>query len=472
MGAVSGDLLFAGVRELSERLRKRELSPVELAQAYLDRIDNVGAQLGAWATVTRDLALAQAKRAEQELAAGTWRGPLHGVPYAAKDLLAVRWYPTTWGAPPLAQQKLNFDATVIQRLTDAGAVLLGKAAMIELAGGLGYRYTNASATGAAKNPWDERRWTCGSSSGSGAIVASGQAAFAIGSETWGSILCPSAHCGVSGLRPTYGRVSRHGAMALSYTLDKIGPIARSAEDCALVLATIAGHDDNDESSLPQSEAQFAWPPREKPSLNRLRIGWIGEQGKGGPPAVMAACRAAVETLRKSGASVEPATLPEGPWTPATIVILYAEAASALRPLIQSGEVQKLADPLGRIGGYLYETIRAADFVAAQRVRLVAQKKLEVLFQRFDVLAGPARGELAFPLDANLETADDLPDPLGCLGNLCGLPAISVPCGISPTEKLPIGVQFVARAGDDHAVVAAAMHLQALTDWHKKRPPSA
>jgi aspartyl-tRNA(Asn)/glutamyl-tRNA(Gln) amidotransferase subunit A len=431
MPALSDDVLFAPISVLSERLRKREISPVDLTEAYLERSERIGAELNAYATLTRDLARAQAKKAADELAAGTWRGPLHGIPYAAKDLLAVRWYPTTWGAPPLAHQKLDIDATIIERLAAAGAILIGKAAMIELAGGLGYRFPSASATGAAKNPWDRTRWTCGSSSGAGAIVAAGLAAFAIGSETWGSILCPSAHCGVTGLRPTYGRVSRHGAMALSYTLDKLGPIGRSAEDCALILKILAAHDPADESSLPEVEAQFHWPPRIKPSLSRLRIGWVGAQGKGGPPAVERACRAAIEVLRRGGASVEPVTLPEGPWPAATSIILYGEAGSALRPLIESGAVQKLADPLGRIGGSLYETIPAADLVMAQRIRLVAQKKMETLFQRVDVLAGPARGELAFPLDANLEQADDLPDPLGCLGNLCGLPAISVPCGLSP-----------------------------------------
>src|SRR5437762_3040482 len=268
MPPLGDDVLFGSVRELSEKLRKKELSPVELTEAYLARADSTGAELNAYATVTRDLALAQAKKAEQEIAAGSWRGPLHGMPYAAKDLLAVRWYPTTWGAAPLKAQKLAYDATVIQRLSDAGAVLLGKAAMIELAGGLGYRYASASATGAARNPWNRERWTCGSSSGSAAIVAAGLAPFAIGSETWGSILCPSSHCGVSGLRPTYGRVSRHGAMALSYTLDKIGPLARTAEDCALVLQVLAGHDPADEGSLPQGEAQFAWPAQHK--LARLR----------------------------------------------------------------------------------------------------------------------------------------------------------------------------------------------------------
>ena len=470
MAALGDDILFAGIAALATKLRKRELSPVELTEAYLERADGLGAELAAYATVTRDLARAQAKKAEAELAAGSWRGPLHGIPYVAKDLVAVRWYPTTWGAAPLRAQKLAYDATVIARLNDAGAVLLGKSAMIELAGGLGYRFPSASATGAAKNPWNRARWTCGSSSGSGAIVAAGLATFALGSETWGSILCPSSHCGVTGLRPTYGRVSRHGAMPLSFTLDKLGPLARSAEDCALVLAVLAGHDDADESSLPQAEAQFVWPPQHPPPLARLRIGWVPQQGKGGPPAVEAACRAAVETLRKAGASVETAAMPDGPWVAATTAILWAESASAMRPLIASGKVQELADPLARIGGYLNETIPAADFVHAQRVRLVAQNKMEALFQRFDVLAGPSVGEPAWPLDANLENVGDEPDPLGALGNLCGLPAINVPCGFT-ADKLPIGLQLVGRALDDHAVVGAAMHLQARSDWHRRRPPA-
>ena len=467
--ALGDDILFAGIRELSEKLRTRALSPVELTEAYLERATTIGAELNAYVTVTRDLARAQAKKAEAEIAAGSWRGPLHGIPYVAKDLLAVRWYPTTWGAAPLAAQKLPYDATIITRLSEAGAVLLGKSAMIELAGGFGYRTAASSATGATKNPWDRTRWTCGSSSGSAAIVAAGLATFALGSETWGSIVCPSAHCGVSGLRPTYGRVSRHGAMALSYTLDKLGPLARSAEDCAIVLGVIVGHDDADESSLPQADAQFVWPPQHRPSLAHLRIGWLAPAAGAAPP-VEAACKAALETLRKAGASVEPATLPDGPWRAATSVILWAEAGAAMRGLLASGKVTELADPTARIGGYLYETIPAADFVQAQRVRLLAQKKMESLFQRFDVLAAVGMPETAWPLDTDLDKVGRA-NPIAALSNLCGLPALAVPCGFT-ADKLPIGIQFVGRALDDAAVVAAGMHLQSLTDWHKRRPPVA
>jgi len=285
------ETLFLTVRELAERIRTGAMSPVELTQSYLERAKRLGPRWNAYALLTPELALQQARVAQQEIAAGHYRGPLHGIPYAAKDLLAVRGLPTTWGARPYVTQQFDFDATVIARLREAGAVLLGKAAMIELAGGMGYRYASASVTGGAKNPWNVGCWTCGSSSGSGAIVAGALAAFAIGTETWGSIVCPAAFCGISGLRPTYGRVSRHGGMVLCASLDKIGPMARSAADCGTVLAAIAGHDPLDSSSLPREEAAFAYSGTAAAS-RKLRIGWIPEQMKDAQPGVIAAANEA------------------------------------------------------------------------------------------------------------------------------------------------------------------------------------
>src|SRR6516162_9121107 len=251
-------LLYASVGELAKQIESKQLSPVELTECYLERSEKLGSRLNAYARLTPTAALEQAKIAEKEIRRGHYRGPLHGIPYAAKDLLAVKGIPTTWGAKPYADQVFDYNAAVIEHLKNVGAVMLGKAAMIELAGGMGYTFASASLQGETKNPWNTTCWTCGSSSGSGAIVAAGLAAFAIGTETWGSIVCPSAFCGVSGLRPTYGRVSRYGAMALAYSLDKIGPLARSADDCALILSVIAGHDPQDRSSLPQKEAAFAY----------------------------------------------------------------------------------------------------------------------------------------------------------------------------------------------------------------------
>src|SRR5437899_3117799 len=259
MAALSDDVLYLPVTELSRRIRLKRLSPVQLTESYLERSRKIGAGLNAYATLTPELALKQAHAAEKEIASGKYRGPLHGIPYAAKDLLAVQGYATGWGARPCSDQRFDYDATVVRRLEDAGAILIGKAAMIELAGGMGYRYASASASGPAKNPWNEDYWTCGSSSGSAAVVAAGLAGFAIGTETWGSIICPSGFTGITGLRPTLGRVSRYGAMALAYSMDKIGPMGRLAEDCDLVLKIIAGHDSQDGYSLPAPQASSLGP---------------------------------------------------------------------------------------------------------------------------------------------------------------------------------------------------------------------
>ena len=460
------EILFLSVTELSKRIRARQLSPVELTESYLERSRAIGPKLNAYATLTPDLALKQAHAAEKEIAAGKYRGPLHGIPYAAKDLLAVTGYPTTWGARPYADQHFDYDATVVKKLEAAGAVLLGKAAMIELAGGMGYRFPSASATGAAKNPWNTEHWTCGSSSGSGAITAAGLAAFAIGTETWGSIICPSGFCGLSGLRPTYGRVSRAGAMALAYTMDKIGPITRSADDCDLLLKVLAGHDPEDLGSLPEASAKYAGAEEVK---GRLRVGWLVNQWKELTPEVNQAAMAARAVLEKSPSiTLSNVTLPEGPWEVAAGLVVSVEGATAFRDLIHSGRVAELSDPLGKIGGYMNEEISASDFILAQRIRAVLQKKMEEIFTQVDVLATPSLPVTAPRLDANLDQELSFADPIGGIGNICGLPAITVPCGFGH-DGLPVGIQFIARGLDDAKVVQAARIYQRQTDWHRKRP---
>jgi aspartyl-tRNA(Asn)/glutamyl-tRNA(Gln) amidotransferase subunit A len=464
---LSDDVLYLPVSELGRRIRARKLSPVILAESYLARSERLNPQLNAYATLTRDLALEQAHAAEKEIGAGHYRGPLHGIPYAAKDLLAAKGYPTTWGAQPYANQTFDYDAAVIERLNRAGAVLIGKAAMIELAGGMGYRFASASLTGPAKNPWNEGCWTCGSSSGSGAIVSAALAAFAIGTETWGSIICPSGFCGISGLRPTFGRVSRYGAMALAYSLDKIGPMARAAEDCGLILAAIAGHDSRDRSSLPDSEAKFEMAPS-APSP-RLRVGRLMNAWKKCDPEIASAADDVFEALKKHVAAIDDAELPAGPFDEVAGVIISVEGAAAFRELIDSGKVAELADPLGRVAGYVNEQIPASDYMRAQQVREICQESINALFDTFDVIAAPTLPVAASTLDTNLEKGLSFPDLVGAIGNLCGLPAISVPCGFT-SQKLPIGIQFVARCGNERAVLAAANLYQQLTDWHTKRPP--
>jgi len=237
------------VRELGRRLRAGEFTATQLAIAYLARLDALGPRYNAVVTVTRPRAVEEAARADRELAQGKDRGPLHGIPYGVKDLLATRGIPTTWGAEPYRTQMFDEDAAAVTRLTEAGAVLVAKLAMVELAGGMGYNHADASFTGPGLCPWNTKFWSGGSSSGPAAAVSAGLVPFAIGSETSGSILTPASFCGVTGLRPTYGLVSRRGAMALAWTLDKLGPIARTADDCGLVLAAIAGADARDPSAV-------------------------------------------------------------------------------------------------------------------------------------------------------------------------------------------------------------------------------
>jgi aspartyl-tRNA(Asn)/glutamyl-tRNA(Gln) amidotransferase subunit A len=462
------ELFYLSVSELAKRIESKKLSPVELTQVYLERSLKLGPRFNAYARLAPEIALEQAKAAEKEIQRGHYRGPLHGIPYAAKDLLAVKGLATTWGAKPYASQVFDYNATVIEHLNRVGAVMLGKAAMIELAGGMGYRFASASLQGEAKNPWDTTCWTCGSSSGSGAIVAAGLAAFAIGTETWGSIICPSAFCGASGLRPTYGRVSRFGAMALAPSMDKIGPLARSAEDCARIFAAIAGRDPKDRSTLPIDRAAFTYSPSMELHSRPLKLGWLTNAWKSLEPGVAKPVEAAARFLKKIFSSVKNATLPVGPWEEAGGIVVAVEGAASFRSLIRSGRVSELTDPLGQIAGYVNEQYSAADYLQALKVREILQIKMEALFDSFDVLVTAAQPVPATPLGLNLETDLVFPDPLGGIGNLCGLPAISIPCGF--TEKnLPVGLQFVGRAGDDSVVIQAARTYQQHTDWHKRHP---
>jgi aspartyl-tRNA(Asn)/glutamyl-tRNA(Gln) amidotransferase subunit A len=470
--ALSEDVLFSGVAALSRGIRERQLSPVELAEAFLARIDALAPRLGCFVTVTAERALADARAAEADLAAGRWRGPLHGVPYGLKDLVDTRGIRTTFGAAPFAERVPEQDATVAARLQAAGAVLLGKLSMIELGGGLGYHTAAASLNGPCRTPWDLERWAGGSSSGPGAAVAAGLVPFAIGSETQGSITCPAAFCGVTGLRPSYGVLSRHGVMALSYTLDKLGPMAGSAEDCGIVLTTLGGADPKDPGSVPLPKLGRVHPR----IPDGLRIGVLGMPAKPAvDPAAAEAFERAQGTFREAGAILAPAALPELPWELLAHVFIQAEAANAFEELIRSGRTRLLADPshqARRPEDYL-PAASAADYVRALRLRAEGQRALAELFRRHDLLLAP---NLPYPpprVNESLDALGEFRDPLGAAGNLAGLPAIALPMGF--VRGLPVSLQLVAPPFEEARLLAAAALFQARTAHHLARPtlpPSA
>jgi aspartyl-tRNA(Asn)/glutamyl-tRNA(Gln) amidotransferase subunit A len=436
---------------------------VELAELYLDRLERIGPRYNAVVTVMRDHALGQARRADAEIASGRWRGPLHGIPYGAKDLLATAGAPTTWGAAPYREQHFDFDATVIRKLEVAGAVLCAKLAMIELAGGMGYRQPNASFTGPCINPWAPDAWSGGSSSGSGAAVASGLVPFAIGSETWGSILSPAGYCGLAGLRPTYGRVSRHGAMALCWTLDKLGPLALTADDCGLVLSAIAGPDPADPTA---SDRVYRYDAAERRSF---RFGVLRDATDGCEEAVVKNFQRSLETLRTMG-SVEEVTLPDLPWEQTTRIILQVEAASAFEDLIESGGITELTAPEVHFIPYARDTILAKDYVKAMRVRGLMAREADRVLARYDALVAPGRLNEAPVLGQDFRSAITATarDVMGAVGNGAGLPAVCVPNGMG-ARGLPTSLQFMSRAWEENAALAAARAYQAMTDWHTRHP---
>ena len=328
------------------------------------------------------------------------RSPIQGIPFAVKDLLSYAGQPTTWGARPYAGQVFDHTATAVTKLDKAGAVLIGKLAMVELAGGPSYRYASASLTGPGLNPWDRTRWSGGSSSGSGIAVAAGLVPFAIGSETSGSILTPSAFCGITGLRPTYGLVSRYGAMALSWTLDKLGPMCRTAVDCALVLQAIAGGDNNDPGSAGKS---FYYLPQFAKPLKELRAGYAPvDFHEWADPAARAAFQQALAVLREIGVQLMETKLPDLPYGPVLSTILASEAAEIFEPLISSGKVNELADQKQIAGLKAGLEIPAKDYLKAMRIRRLMKQEIAKMFTDLDLLVAPSRlgpaTKVADPLD--------------------------------------------------------------------------
>ena len=469
MAALPEDTLFLSIRELGERLRRREFTSVELTELALDRLSTIGTELNAVAMLTPELARAQAKRADEDRRRGKDRGPLHGIPYGAKDLLDTKGIRTTWGAKPFENRVPDGDATVVAKLEAAGAVLCAKLAMAELAGGLGYHRGNASLQGPMRNPWDRARWAGGSSSGTGAAIGAGLVPFAIGTETWGSILCPSNFCGVTGLRPTYGRVSRHGAMALSWTLDKIGPMGRTLDDTRLVLDAIAGPDPLDAAS---ANAKLEWKGATKGNLRGLRAAHVvADFAKNGEPETAKAYDAALETLRAAGLEIVEAKLPDLPYEATAVVALQAEVIEAFRGLYTSGDVRKLVDERAPIQAELAKAITASDYVHAQRIRLQAQRAINDFFTSYDLIVAPGFLKIAPGVTEDMDTYFSGSDPVGGMGNLTGIPMAALPMGPGKLG-MPVGFQLVAPAFDEAILLRVGNEYQRRTKWHLERPRSA
>jgi aspartyl-tRNA(Asn)/glutamyl-tRNA(Gln) amidotransferase subunit A len=457
--------IYTPISELSKQIMKGRISPVELTETFLNRLETIGSRLNAVVTLTRGLALKQARNAEKEIDEGIHRGPLHGIPWGAKDLLSTQGIPTTWGAEPFRTRIIDTDATAVKRLRDAGSILCAKLAMIEFAGGMGYRQPNASLTGPPRNPWNIDTWAGGSSSGSGAAVAAGLISFAIGSETWGSILSPANNCGVAGLRPTYGRVSRHGAMALCWTLDKIGPIAQTADDCGIILQALAGPDSEDSTTI-----QRLWKYNPRPLKQRPHLAVLRGVADDANQDVRDNFTKALKTIR-GFADVEEIDLPYLPYEAITRTILNAEAASSFEDLVDSGLTQRLTAPEDHWGPYARSTLLATDYIRAMRLRGKMVRTVTEVMKPFNALVAPSAKKPATPIleEFRKVAPGTTKDVMGAIGNGCGLPAISVPDGFT-SLGLPTGIQFMGNPYEENTILAIARAYQSMTNWHTHHPP--
>jgi Asp-tRNA(Asn)/Glu-tRNA(Gln) amidotransferase A subunit family amidase len=435
------DLAFASVRELSELIRTRKVTSKQLTRMYLDRLKKYGPALECVVTLTEDLALRQAQRADEEISSGKYRGPLHGIPYGVKDLLAVKGYPTTWGALPYKDQVFDEDATIVKKLEEAGAVLVAKLTMGSLAWG------DVWFGGMTRNPWNLQQGSSGSSAGSASATAAGLVAFAIGTETWGSIVSPSTRCGATGLRPTYGRVSRHGAMALSWSMDKIGPICRTVEDCAIVFNAIFGPDGIDPTLY---DAPFNYTP--DVNLRNLRIGFLkmefdsARANKANNDSVLA-------VLQRLGAKLIPIELPKMNVGDLSF-ILSAEAAAAFDELTRSGRDSLLARQMKNAWPNTFRTARfipAVEYLQANRLRTLLIQEMDKVMKDVDVYVTPSFG------------GDNL-----LLTNLTGHPCVVLPNGFNENGT-PTSITFQGRLFDEATLLAVAKKYQQATEFHKKHP---
>ncbi len=438
------ELAFLPVTHLSQLIKKRKISSVELTTMYLERLKRYDPKLQCVITFTEALALKQAQQADKEIVSGKYRGSLHGIPWGAKDLLATRDYKTTWGATTHKDQMLDYNATVIERLEKAGAVLIAKLTMGELAWG------DVWFAGKTKNPWNLEQGSSGSSAGPAAATSAGLVGFAIGTETYGSIVSPSTRCGVTGLRPTFGRVSRHGAMALSWSMDKIGPICRTVEDCALVFDAIYGPDGKD---LTVVDLPFNW--NANLDVKKLRVGYFksafeeereNQQAKANDEAVL-------DQLRSMGIDLIPIELPDYP-IKAMSIILDAEAAAAFDDLTRSNRDELLVRQIKNAWPNAFREARmipTVEYIQANRLRTLVMEAMAKIMSKVDVFVTPSYG------------GDVL-----LLTNLTGHPAVVVPNGFDEKGS-PTSISFIGNLYGEAETLAISKAYQDVTDFHLKHP---
>lgn len=450
------DLAFATVPQLAELMRTKKVSSVELTKMYLGRLKRYGPKLLCIVTLTEDLAMKQAQDADNDLKRGKYRGPLHGIPWGAKDLFATKGIKTTWGAEPYRDQMIDYDSTVVERLREAGAVLVAKLSMGALAQGA--RWFG----GVTRNPWapdEDRNGSSGSSAGPASATSAGLVGFSIGTETLGSIISPSSTCGVTGLRPTYGRISRYGAMGLSWTMDKVGPICRGVEDCAAALDALYGPDDHD---MTVGTAPFNWSA--DVPLSNLRVCYLKTEFEGTPFPNMtepqrqqldqrnAMYKEALGALEKAGVKMTPIELPKFQ-TPNIRFLLSAEAATAFDDITRDGRVNQLSGQDNNDWPNTFRTSRfipAVEYLRAQRARVVLMREMDKLMSQWDVFVSPAPGSATLTIT-----------------NLTGQPAVCVPCGF--VNKLPRAIMFTGGLYDEAAPLRVALAFEQATKWHTMHP---
>jgi len=435
------DVAFWTVTQLAELIRTRQVTSVELTEMYLNRLKKYGPTLQCVITLTEDLAMKQARNADAEIRSGNYKGPLHGIPWGAKDLLATNGIKTTWGGMPYKEQMFDYNATVVEKLEEAGAVLVAKLTLGALAWG------DVWYGGKTKNPWNLEEGSSGSSAGPGAATSAGLVGFAIGSETWGSIISPSTRTGITGLRPTYGMVSRHGAMALSWTMDKLGPMTRSVNDAALVLNEIYGPDGLD---LTVEDMPFNY--NQNVNLSSLKIGYLKSEFEKERDQKEIDDEV-IDVLWSIGAELIPIELPDFPVFDISF-ILSAEAAAAFDEITRSGDDDLLVRQIKQSWPNVFRQARlipAVEYINANRARTLLMKQMEDLFKEIDVFVAPTFGGSSL-----------------LLTNLTGHPAVVVPNGFRENDT-PTSITFTGNLYEDGIVLAVAGAYQDATNFHLRHP---